>query len=114
MSEKRANIRELCRQLGDDYCIRVIDLEKCIYRNFGNGFDIEVSGVNSKQRNRRLTIFLWFVEPKGYIMVEREKNVECTPEAISAAVKRLADLSDRLIKLGYTDVPSLKKWKENH
>ncbi len=35
--------RKLCRSLGPDYEIKLFDLEYVIYRDFHNGFDIEVS-----------------------------------------------------------------------
>lgn len=38
------------RFLGEPYRAVPIDLEMCIYRNLGNGFDIEVSGVNHPKR----------------------------------------------------------------
>ena len=39
--------RELCRKLGDEYRIMRIDYEKVIYRDFGNGFNVEISGTHT-------------------------------------------------------------------
>ena len=35
------SLPELKKALGENYSIRTIDLEKCLYRDFGNGFNVE-------------------------------------------------------------------------
>ena len=32
------SLRELKKSLGENYCIRIIDLEKCLYRDFGKAW----------------------------------------------------------------------------
>ena len=58
--ERNPSLRELKRILGQDYQIRIIDLERCLYRDFGNGFNVEVSGVSRAYRKGCATIYLWF------------------------------------------------------
>ena len=53
------HMRELCEKLGSQYCIKDIDDEKVIYRDFGNGFDIEISGANTASLRKTVTIYLW-------------------------------------------------------
>ena len=49
-------VKEICAMLGDDYTIRVIDLENVIYKALENGFDFEISGLdNNKKIKRDLT-----------------------------------------------------------
>lgn len=43
------HLKSLCRQLGPEYRVTVIDLEYVINRDFGNGYDIEISGVNTSK-----------------------------------------------------------------
>lgn len=50
---------ELCESLGDKYSIGVIDLKRIIYRDLGNGYDIEISEVNTSSHRRKATIYLW-------------------------------------------------------
>lgn len=38
--------REALAYLGEPYRLKRIDLENCIYRDLGNGYDIEVSGLS--------------------------------------------------------------------
>lgn len=54
MDEKQATIYELKKQLGSKYRILTIDLERCLYRDFSNGFNVEISGLNTKKRNRKV------------------------------------------------------------
>lgn len=51
---------ELCNSLGAEYCIRYIDLERVIYRDFGNGFNAEISGMPTENKNKLATIYLWY------------------------------------------------------
>lgn len=53
------HMRKLCKSLGAKYSLRVIDFERVIYRDLGNGYDIEVSGMNTSSLKRKATIYLW-------------------------------------------------------
>lgn len=53
------HMRRLCEKLGAKYSIGVIDLESVIYRDLGNGYDIEVSEVNTTSQRKKATIYLW-------------------------------------------------------
>ena len=50
----------LCKELGDGYRILRIDGERCIYRDFGNKFDVEISGTNTTSRRKKASIYLWY------------------------------------------------------
>ncbi len=50
------NKQALLDYLGKDYEAKNIDMEACIYRDFGD-YDIEVSGGHLK--NKKVIIFLW-------------------------------------------------------
>jgi hypothetical protein len=60
MSTCNTKQNALCKSLGPDYRIRTIDLERCIYRDFGNGFDVEVSGTHTTSERKTATIYLWY------------------------------------------------------
>ena len=51
---------KLCRELGGEYRILYIDGERCIYRDFGNKFDVEISGTNTTSTRKKANIFLWY------------------------------------------------------
>ena len=51
---------KLCKGLGDRYRILCIDDERCIYRDFGNKFDVEISGTNTTSTRKKANIYLWY------------------------------------------------------
>lgn len=51
---------KLCKELGDRYRILCIDGERCIYRDFGNKFDVEISGTNTTSTRKKANIYLWY------------------------------------------------------
>lgn len=52
-------MKELCDELGKEYSIKIIDEEWVIYRDLHNGYDVEISGANTTNFKKRVTIFLW-------------------------------------------------------
>ena len=114
MTEKRLTINDLKKQLGSEYSIRTIDYERCLYRDFGNGFNVEISGVDSRKRHRKLSLYLWLGDTLMNCMIaETIHDVECTSDAISAAVENLYEVSKHLIEIGCTDLNTLFKLKSN-
>ena len=102
MDAKQATIFKLKKQLGSKYRILTIDLERCLYRDFGNGFNIEICGLNSKKRDRKATLYLWYGdEPPVCILTRKVRDVDRTAEAIRDAVDDLYDYSKFLLKYGF-------------
>lgn len=60
MSKRDTMIRALCKSLGVDYRVTTIDLERVIYRDFGNGFNVEISGMHTPSMKKKATIYLWY------------------------------------------------------
>lgn len=52
-------IKSLCEELGDKYSVRVFDLENVIYRDLGNGYDFELSGVDNNKKHLCATLYIW-------------------------------------------------------
>ena len=99
---KNLNIRGFQKALGKDYSIMVIDLERCLYRDFKNGFNVEISGIGRANRKTPLTLYLWFGYQSGsFILLKSVGNVERPPEAIAEATDALKDYAEGLIARGY-------------
>ena len=110
---KNLNIRGFQKALGKDYSIMVIDLERCLYRDFKNGFNVEISGIGRANRKTPLTLYLWYGYQSGScILIKTLGNVERTPEAIAEAADALKDYADGLIARGYDTREKL--WKLKH
>ncbi len=67
-------IEKLCQKLGPAYSVRVIDCENVIYRDLGNGYDIEISGLDNNRKSVNATIYVWGTEPRA--IVDTVKNVK--------------------------------------
>ena len=110
MDEKFPSIRELKKQLGDKYRICTIDFERCLYRDFCNGFNVEISGVNTRKRSTKATMYLWYgTECGSCIIVKTVHNVERTAKAIGDIADNLQDYSNVLIAHGYNNRDAILK-----
>ena len=104
-------LRELKKALGADYRIYNIDLEQCLYRDYGNGFDVEISDVSRANRKCPATLYLWFTGDGNPMIVKTVHNVGRTADAIAAAADELYALSQRLIATGCNNRRSLIKMR---
>lgn len=90
------HMRQLCRELGPEYIIRELDLERVIYRDFGNGYNVEISRMNTTSKRKRASLYLWFGER---IMVNSVHDVP--QNEIGERVEELHALSEKLIETGF-------------
>ena len=87
-------------------------MEKCLYRDFGNGFNVEVSGVSRTNKNGPATLYLWFgTTVPDCFMVKAKSNVGRSAKEIGDAVEELFSFSEELIRRGYNNWNSLMKLK---
>ena len=99
MSKRDTMIRALCKSLGDDYRVTTIDLERVIYRDFGNGFNVEISGVHTTSEKKKATLYLWFGDTMTECIIV--KTVRDIPrEQIGESVEELLKYSNLLIAQG--------------
>ena len=89
----------LCKSLGPEYKILYIDGERCIYRDFHNGFDVEICDTHTTSNNKTATIYLWYMPEK--MTVKRVSGVKQSD--IRTVVDELYKFSQELLKEGITD-----------
>jgi len=90
------HMRKLCKELGPEYRIRVIDLEQVIYRDFGNGYNLEISGVNTTSEKKRATLYMWWGER---VIAKKIKDV---PQSeIGKRADELCELSKKLVETNF-------------
>lgn len=110
MPSKNSCIKALCNSLGAEYCVREIDLEPVVYRDFGNGFNVEISGVYTTSTKKKATIYLWHGDrPPACIIVKTVRDVE--RENIHKAVEELLKYSNSLLAQGLDTRDKLFKHK---
>lgn len=59
----KAICAKLCETLEKPYTIRVMDFEQVVYRDFGNGYDVEISGLNNNRKKMDVNIYVWQYAP---------------------------------------------------
>ena len=109
MNKRDIMIRKLCEELGKEYIVCRIDLEICIYRDFGNGFNVEISGVHTSKTNRTATLFLWFGD---MLTVRCIQNVERSE--IGDTVEELYAYTEKLIRDGLNNEKALYEIKRQN
>ena len=97
MASKNAAQNALCKKLGKDYRIYYIDLERCIYRDFGNGFNVEISGTHTTNKRKPASLYLWF---GSELIVKRVHDVH--QDDIGHVADELYAYSQQLLEQGYT------------
>lgn len=106
MSKRDRMLRDLCKSLGKNYIIATIDLERVIYRDFGNGFHVEISGVHTSKENKRATLYLWHGNSAPACLIV--KTVSDVPRgSIGDVAEELLRYSEELIRSGKGDRDTL-------
>ena len=89
-------VKQLEAALGNKYTLMQIDEDWCLYRDLGNGFDIEINLHGTRSIGMRATIHVWQVRDKLKI-IETIRGIQDIDELRStlryAVIKtnRLAD-----------------------
>ncbi len=106
MSKRDTAQNALCKSLGKEYRTCYIDFERVIYRDFGNGFNVEISGTHTSSQKRPATIYLWL----GNSCIA--KSVQQIPrDDIGVAVEELYAYSEDLIRQGINNRDALFRLK---
>lgn len=96
--------RALCKSLGKKYRIVTIDFEPVIYRDFGNGFNVELSFTHTTSKRKPALAYLWFGDGPGCLVV---RTLRVPRKSIGAAVEELLAYSEDLIRRGLNNSDSL-------
>lgn len=114
MNAADLSIQDLAKSLGEEYTVREIDLEQVVYRDFGNGFNVEISGMHTTRASARATIYLWHGEG------QRESSIilavdGVSRERIGIKVNMLYEISEIMVQnnVSHDDIISLG-WRMEH
>ena len=91
VSQRDKYISELCEKCGVGYTLKTIDLERCIYKDLGNGYDIEISCANKAKE--KAWIYIWHWEDDRYRVVEVISDVphRLLPTTLESIERRYKD-----------------------
>ena len=85
------NQKELLSFLGNQYTLKIIDGELCIYRKLNDRYDIEVSGTNRK--TNKYFVYVWDISSGS----EMSSHIIDQVEDISGK-EDLKQVLDKLVK----------------
>ena len=104
MSARDTAQNKLCKSLGKVYKIEPFDGERCIYRDFGNKFDVEICDTHTTSQRRKAKIYLWY---------DAMFTVTCIKEVpfseIGNVVDRLYEYTCELYRTGAATEENLRK-----
>ncbi len=98
MASRDSCIRALAKKLGKEYRVTIIDFEHVVYRDFGNGFNVEISGMYTTSKKKKATLYLWDGETLGACVVKITSDV--ARDDIGTEVEKLYEYSKFLIEAG--------------
>ena len=97
ISKREAQLRAICDSLGNQYSALNIDCESCIFRDFGNGFNVEISLSAALNDTNPTAVYLWLGEEYMVKSVKLRSNSD-----IKDAVDELYKYSQELVCNGFT------------
>lgn len=59
-------LREHVERYGEGWSVEVIDMEPVAYRKLGDGYDVEVSGLNNPGRTGSANVYVWKTPGTGW------------------------------------------------
>ena len=98
MASRDSCIRALAKKLGKEYRVTFMDFEHVVYRDFGNGYNVEISGMYTTSKNKRATLYLWNGETIGARVVKIVSDV--AQDDIGKEAEKLYEYSKSLIERG--------------
>ena len=61
-------IEEVATTLGNQYTLTLIDNSWCLYRDLGNGYDVEVNLCKTRKHSLKATVYVWQVRNKRKVI----------------------------------------------
>lgn len=88
-------IKDTCSFLGSEYTIKTLDLENVIYRNLGNGYDFEISGLDNKSSKFFATLYIWNIKNTNKIVetVDNINSLEALKHILDSKVAQYLHLT---------------------
>ena len=105
------HMRQLCCDLGPEYIIRELDLERVIYRDFGNGYNVEVSAANTSSKRKPVNLYLWRGEDRKI-----GSRLQVPQDRIHEEVERLRAFTETILPEDFDEHGffSRERYEQNH
>ena len=94
MDKLKEPIKKVVDTLGEQYTLMCIDEDWCLYRDLGNGYDIEVNLSGTKKLTLNATVYVWQVRDQLMVIetIEGISNIE----ELRRILRRVVNKTNRL------------------
>ena len=101
MEKLREPIKKVADALGKHYTLMRIDEDWCLYRDLGNGYDIEVNLRGTRKISIQATIYVWQVRDQLKVIeiVQGIKDIEDLKDILMGVVNKTNRLSENRDKV---------------
>ena len=105
------SLKDFAKAIKSGCCIKTIDFEECLYVDFHNGFNVEISGYRRKNSKNKFTLYLWYGETFGScICTDTLRDVERTPQAIKDGIHVMEEKAKSYLMRGLDNVDKLRTY----
>ena len=101
MEKLKEPINKVADALGKQYTLMRIDGDWCLYRDLGNGYDIEVNLRGTRKISIQATIYVWQVRDQLKVIeiVQGIKDIEDLKDILMGVVNKTNRLSENRDKV---------------
>ncbi|WP_394523696.1 hypothetical protein [Lacrimispora sp. JR3] len=87
-------VEKIASDLGSPYIATIIDFENVIYRNLGNNYEFEVSGIKSMRG--KCILYVWRIAPKICVGVYENISVADLKDILGHYATQYRNLTDQI------------------
>ena len=94
-------IEEVVDVLGKQYTLLQIDDSWCIYRDFGNGYDVEINMEKTRKNTLNATVYVWHIKDKLKVIerIDDIKEIEDLKGILVGVVNKTNQLAIKRAKV---------------
>lgn len=96
MKKATEQMRQLEAELGYKYTLMLIDEDWCLYRDLGNGYDIEINLKGTRRASLNATVHVWQV--RDQLKVIRSIEGISDTETLRRVLRCVVDQTNRLAR----------------
>ena len=94
-------IEEVAATLGNQYTLTLIDDSWCLYRDLGNGYDVEINMGKTRKYALNVTVYVWQIRDKLKVIerIDGIKEIEELKHILKCVVNKTNQLEIKRAKV---------------
>ena len=101
MQQLTGLIEEVAELLGNQYTLLLIDDSWCLYRDLGNGYDVEINMSKTRKYALNVTVYVWQVRDKLKVIekIDDIREMQELKNILRCVVNKTNQLANKKNKL---------------